>query len=150
VCDMSFDHFDSNGKVQQSNPRISNFVAGIPSSQSSIESVNHRTKVELERRPLETRRLMELFTTFISDIVKKFNFYGFSYAPLPYGSGMGSNRSRSNSHNKSLADGMVYLGRGQATEMVYDQRSYYHIDVSPFHIYACFCYLFKIYLRLLE
>ena len=102
VCDMPFDHFDSDGKLQQSNPRISNFVAGIPSSQSSIESVNHRTKVELERRPLETCRLMEFFTTFISDIVKKdFNFYGFSYAPLPYGSGTGSTRSRSNVHNKS-------------------------------------------------
>jgi len=144
VCDLSFDHFDTEGKLQCSNPRVSNFVGGIPSSQSSIESVNHRTKVELFRRPLETRELMEFFTTFLSDIVKKdYNFYGFSYAPLPYGSGSESTRSRSNVHSKSLADGMVYLGRGQATEMVYDQRSYYHIDVSLFRIYAFFVFCFK-------
>ena len=151
MCDLSFDHFDTEGKLQCSNPRVSNFVGGIPSSQSSIESINNRTKVELSRRPLETRELMVFFTNFISDIVKKdYNFYGFSYAPLPYGSGSGSTRSRSNVHSKSLADGMVYLGRGQATEMVYDQRSYYHIDVSLFRIYAFFCILFQIYLRLLE
>ena len=67
-----FNHFETNdGTMIQPNPRISNFVFGIPTSQSSIESVNHRTKVRLERRTLETCRLMELFTGYISDIVRK-------------------------------------------------------------------------------
>ena len=136
ICDMSFDHFDiDDGKMIQSNPRISNFVSGIPTSQSSIEAVNHRTKVELERRPLETCRLMEFFTGFISDIVKKdYGEYGFSYAAVPYGTGTGSNRATSSSHNKALADGMLFLGRGRGVEMIYDQRSYYHKDVSHFDV----------------
>ena len=72
ICDMSFNHFEINdGTMIQPNPRISNFVFGIPTSQSSIEPVNHRTKVKFERRTLETCRLMELFTGFISDIVRK-------------------------------------------------------------------------------
>jgi len=70
ICDLSLNQFDSTGSIQHTSQRISNFVLGIPTSQSSIESMNARTKHELNRKPREVVELMEFFTDFLSDIVK--------------------------------------------------------------------------------
>ena len=107
VCDLSLTQFDATGSIQHTRQRISNFVSGIPTSQSSIESVNARTKQELNRKPREVVQLMEFFANFLSDIAKnEYNFYGFSYAALPYGSGTGSSRASTKAHSSSIEDGM--------------------------------------------
>ena len=137
VCDLSLTQFDSEGSIQHTRQRISNFVSGIPTSQSSIESVNARTKHELNRKPREVVQLMEFFGNFLSELAKnEYNFYGFSYAALPYGSGTGSSRASSKAHSSSIEDGMLFLGHCYGRDVVYDQRPYYYIDVS-----ICSCYI---------
>ena len=54
---------------------------------------------------------MDFFNEFISDTVKNdYKFFGFSYAALPYGSGISSSRASSREHSASIADGMLFLG----------------------------------------
>ena len=135
VCNLSLDQFDSHGLPQFTTQRISNFVSGIPTSQSSIEAINARTKIELQRKPREVVQLMEFFNEFISDTVQNdYKFFGFSYAALPYGSGTSSSRASTREHSASIADGMLFLGHCYGRDQIFDQRSYYHIDVS-----VCLC-----------
>jgi len=59
-----------------------------------------------------------------------FIFYGFSYAALPYGSGTGSSRASTKAHSSSIEDGRFFLGHCYGRDIVFDQRSYYYIDVN--------------------
>ena len=60
VCDLSLNQFDFAGSVQHTRKQISNCVSGIPTSQSSIESINARAKHKLNR-PKESSSVDEIF-----------------------------------------------------------------------------------------
>ena len=127
IFDMSMEQFNvESGKLVDRNQRISSFVCGIATSQSSIEAFNSLTKKMLDRKPRETIELMGFFASFIAETVKQdYEKYGFSYSCLPYGMGTGFDRNTSTKHSESIMLGMTFLGFSTYTEFQYDQRSYY-------------------------
>jgi len=140
IFDMSMEQFDESGKVTDRNQRVSSFVCGIATSQSSIESFNALTKKMLDRKPKETIELMDFFGSFIAETVKRdYEKYGFSYSCLPYGMGTDSGRYKSTKHSESILLGMTFLGYSSYTEFQYDQRSYYVTDVSDTMIFYIYC-----------
>jgi len=113
---MSMEQFNvESGKLVDRNQRMSSFVCGIATSQSSIEAFNSLTKKM------------------------------FSYSCLLYGMDTGFGRNTSTKHSESIMLGMTFLGFSTYTEFQFDQRSYYLTDVSKTMIFyiCCISFLYK-------
>ena len=100
----------------------------MPFSQSSLEVRKRIIKDDFARTPREIVQLLNDFCAYWRDKIRsEFEHYGFSYAPLPYGSGT---NNRYHYHSKSISDGMLYVGYSLGLDSCYDQRKIFIYDVS--------------------
>ena len=128
VCDLSLTQYTEDGKVKDRQQRISSFFGGMPFSQSSLEVRKRIIKDDFARTPREIVQLLNDFCAYWRDKIRsEFEHYGFSYAPLPYGSGT---NNRYHYHSKSISDGMLYVGYSLGLDSCYDQRKIFIYDVS--------------------
>jgi len=128
VCDLSLTQYTEDELIKNRIQRIASYFGGMPFSQSSLEGRNKIVKEDFDRTPRKIVELLNEFRVYWSDEIRSyFERYGFSYVPLPYGSGT---NNRYHFHSQSISEGMLYVGYSLGSDSCYDQRKIFINDVS--------------------